>query len=221
MNIGSGTFRTVLCDPPWAEHGGGKIKRGADRHYQLMKTREIEDLARISRPVGAGLWDFEPGPLAKAIAPDAHLYLWVTNNFLRDGLDVMEAWGFRYVTKITWAKGKILPELRCGRCEGRPAGHVDLEHAGLGQYFRGLTEDCLFGVRGKVEYRTTPEGKRAQGTTLIVAPRGEHSEKPSAMRTVIERVSHGPYLELFARAAAPGWSRWGNEAPEGPGLVLA
>lgn len=199
-------FRTVLADPPWAEHGGGKIKRGADRHYPLMKTREIEDLARVA-PRGSDLFS-EPSQLARMIAPDAHLYLWVTNNFLPDGLRVMEAWGFRYVTKIVWAKGEV-----------RPDGSVVLEHAGLGQYFRGLTEDCLFGVRGRVEYRTTTEGKRAQGKTLIVAPRGEHSAKPEAMRQVIERVSHGPYLELFAREAAPGWSRWGNEAPEGAGLV--
>lgn len=130
---------------------------------------------------------------ALGVAPvaddNAHLYLWVTNNFLRDGFRVCEAWGFRYVTLITWGKPTI----------------------GLGQYFRGQTEHCIFAVRGNLPYRTTSEGKRAQGTTLLSAPKREHSRKPDEMRGIIERVSYPPYLELFAREAAPGWDIWGNE----------
>lgn len=165
-------YGTILADPPWLERGGGKIKRGADRHYPLMKTRDICAL-----------------PVSDLALADAHLYLWVTNNFLPDGLEVMRAWGFRYVTCITWAKDKI----------------------GLGQYFRGQTEQCLFGVRGRPGYKTF-NGKRCQGTTLIAAPRGEHSVKPARLRLMVERVSPGPYLELFARQAArPGWDVWGNE----------
>jgi N6-adenosine-specific RNA methylase IME4 len=112
----------------------------------------------------------------------------VTNNFLPDGLAVMRAWDFRYVTVITWAKDKI----------------------GLGQYFRGQTEQCLFGVRGNPGYRLV-NGGRCQGTTLITAPRGQHSAKPAELRHMIERVSPGPYLELFAREQAAGWDCWGNE----------
>lgn len=82
---------------------------------------------------------------------------------------------------------------------------------GLGQYFRGASEHLLFGVRGTLPYRTTREGKRAQGCTLVLEPRGEHSEKPEAFRRVIEHVSPGPYLELFARRRVPGWDAWGNE----------
>lgn len=164
-------YATILADPPWLERGGGKIKRGADRHYPLMHTKDI-----CALPV-------------KALAlPDSHLYLWVTNNFLPDGLKAMGEWGFRYVTCITWAKDRM----------------------GLGQYFRGMTEQCLFGVRGQPPYRVIA-GKRQQGITLISAPRGEHSEKPEALREMIERVSYGPYLELFAREAHPGWDIWGNE----------
>lgn len=164
-------YGTILADPPWMESGGGKIKRGADRHYPLMKTHEICAL-----------------PVAQLALPDSHLYLWVTNNFLQDGLDVMSAWGYRYVTMITWAKDKI----------------------GLGQYFRGMTEHCLFGVRGKPGYKTH-NGKRGQGRTLIHAPRGAHSVKPEELRAMIERVSPGPYVELFARDTFPGWDAWGNE----------
>lgn len=165
-------YGTILADPPWLERGGGKIKRGADRHYPLMHTKDICAL-----------------PVVDLALPDAHLYLWVTNNFLPDGLKVMAAWGFRYVTAITWAKDKM----------------------GLGQYFRGMTEHCLFGVRGKPGYRMDAQGKRCQGTTLIQAPRQRHSAKPEQLRRMIERVSPGPYLELFAREQAPGWDCLGNE----------
>ena len=167
-----GGWHTLYADPPWNEQGGGKIIRGAQRHYSLMKTEAI-----IHMPVRA------------IVAPNAHLYLWTTNNFLPDALRVMEAWGFEYVTKITWPKPRF----------------------GLGQYFRGQTEDCLFGVRGNLPYRTLPDGKRAQGTTLLNTWIGEHSEKPPEMVENIEKVSWPPYLELFARTQRPNWTSWGNE----------
>lgn len=118
-----------------------------------------------------------------------HLYLWVTNGFLPLGIEVMKTWGWRYVTCITWAKDRF----------------------GLGQYFRGQTEQCLFGVMGNVPYRKRPDGKRAQGRTLITAPRREHSRKPDELRSMIELVSPGPYIELFAREKAPGWDSWGYD----------
>lgn len=176
----AGSYRTILADPPWLERGGGRIKRGADRHYPLMKTAEIAAL-----------------PVEAWAAPEAHLYLWVTNNFLPDGFTVMGAWGFRYVTAITWCKR----DARTRRWQ-----------IGLGQYYRGVSEHCLFGVRGSLPYRTLPNGKRAQGLTAFDAPRGRHSAKPETLREMAERVSHGPYLEMFARTAAAGWDAWGNEA---------
>lgn len=170
-------FATVLADPPWLERGGGQVKRGADRHYPLMPTAAICKL-----------------PVHQIAADDAHLYLWVTNNFLPDGLEVMECWGFRYVTNLAWGK------VRDGKVQ-----------QGLGQYFRGSHELLLFGVRGQVPYRTTAEGKRAQHPTLVLEPRGEHSRKPDVFHDIIEKVSPGPYVELFARRAWPGWAVWGNE----------
>ena len=191
----AGAYRVIYADPPWLERGGGQIKRGADRHYPLMPTREIALL-----------------PVSTWAAADAHLYLWVTNNFLPDGLDVMRAWGFTYKTKIDWFKSRDTNDEIGGEsaCE---AAEADLQ-VGLGQYFRGCTESCLFGVRGSLPYRTTAEGKRAQGRTGFHAPRGEHSAKPEKMRRMIERVSAGPYLEMFARRPAPGWDLWGTQAPE-------
>lgn len=167
-------FKTIVADPPWYEKGGGKIKRGADRHYDLMKTRDIIPLMQTV------LFKHQPDP------EGAHLYLWVTNNFLRDGLEVMDALGFRYVTKRTWAKPRF----------------------GLGYYFRGQTEDCLFGVMGKLP----PKSKSM--TTLVgkgLVKRGRHSAKPQIFYDEIERVSPGPRLEIFARQPRDGWTVWGNE----------
>jgi len=167
-------YKTIYADPPWLERGGGKIRRGADRHYSLMKTKDIVDLYQYIEPL---------------INPDGcHLYLWVTNNFLPDGLEVMRSWGFQYKTCITWAKQRI----------------------GLGQYFRGRTEQLLFGVRRGLPYKTI-DGKRQQGVTLITADRKKHSQKPNEAREMIEKVSYPPYLELFARDQIEGWDVWGDE----------
>ena len=186
-------YKTILSDPPWAESGGGKIKRGADRHYELMKTKDIIAM----KDFVSSLTD----------TSGCHLYLWVTNNFLEDGLEVMKQWGFRYITKITWVKGEVvnglLPDMN---------GLFKLQKFGLGQYFRGITEDCLFGSIGNHEYKITQEGKRAQGKTLIIEPRKEHSRKPETMRQMAELVSYPPRIELFARQETDGWYTWGNEA---------
>lgn len=178
-------YATIVADPPWPESGGGRIRRGADRHYELMTIEDIEALAPFVREMA------EPA--------GCHLYLWVTNNYVPAGLKVMEAWGFRYVTLITWGKVKD---------DGTPT-------MGLGQYFRGATEHALFGVRGSLPYRMTEddEPKRAQGRTLILAPRTEHSVKPAAFQDMVELVSHPPYLEMFARSKRLGWDSWGREAP--------
>lgn len=179
-------YATIYADPPWIESGGGKIKRGADRHYNLMKTKDIMAL-----------------PVQDICEENAHLYLWVTNNFLQAGLDVMKAWGFTYKTKITWVKAEEISP-KCFK----------LEKPGLGQYFRGLDEVCLFGVKGMIPYKTDESGHRLQSKTVVIAPRGRHSEKPEEMRRQIEIVSPGPYIELFARKSTLGWDIWGDQAPE-------
>lgn len=168
-------YKTIYADPPWNEQGGGaKYKRGADRHYSLMKTKDI---------ILLGV------KLQKYIDNEGcHLYLWTTNTHLPDALKVMEHWGFEYKTMITWTKDRF----------------------GLGQYFRGQTEHCLFGVRGNVPYKIK-DGKRQQGLTTFFAKRTEHSSKPQEMRNMIEKVSVAPRLELFARGGSDGWHVWGNE----------
>ncbi len=187
-------FRTVYIDPPWPERGGGKICRGAQRHYPVMTVPEIQ--AAID-----GLVNFNS---RYRLSENAHCYLWATNNFLPSAFLTMAGIGFRYVTMITWLKGKwgMHPVTR----------ETTLQlQMGLGQYYRGATEHCLFGVRGRVPYRMRDDGKRAQGVTGFIAERGVHSAKPEKMRKMIEDVSPPPYLELFARERRFGWTVWGNE----------
>ena len=118
-----------------------------------------------------------------------HLYLWTTNNFLQDALEVIDAWGFEYITTITWIK----------------------DRQGLGQYYRGLTEHCLFATTKKRLPYKIADGKRQQGKTAFYAPKSEHSAKPQEMRKMIERVSYAPAIELFARKRYPNWDAWGLE----------
>ena len=166
------SFATTLMDPPWPEHGAGACKRGADRHYPLIKVRDMAATILLS-----GVW---------APAPNAHLYMWVTNNYLPQGLRLMSDLEFRYVTNLCWVK----------------------DRSGLGQYFRGRHELLLFGVRGDgYEVRTD----RRDLDTCFGLPRGAHSAKPLDFYEHIEARSEGPYLEMFARSERPGWCGWGNQ----------
>lgn len=176
-----GGFATVLADPPWRfANRTGKVApehRRLDR-YSTMSLDAIKAL-----------------PVRDVVARDAHLYLWVPNALLVDGLAVMESWGFRYVSNIVWAKRRM---------DGGPDGR------GVGFYFRNVTELLLFGVRGSM--RTLPPG-RSQ-VNMIETRKREHSRKPDEQYDLIESCSPGPRLEMFARHGRPGWTLWGNEAAD-------
>jgi N6-adenosine-specific RNA methylase IME4 len=174
----AGGYRCIVADPMWEETGGGG--RGAQNHYEVASTPEI-----IRIMLSAPCW--RP-------ARSAHLWLWVTDNFLKDGLLVMCALGFRYVRTRVWVK---LDERR-----------ADGLAFGIGQYSRGQHELALLGVRGRC-----PPLCRDLGS-VCMAPIGEHSAKPDKFCEDCERVSPGPRLEMFARRARPGWDVWGNEAPK-------
>ncbi|MBN2176678.1 MAG: DNA methyltransferase [Demequinaceae bacterium] len=177
----AGGFKTVLADPPWRfTNRTGKVApehRRLDR-YSTMSLDAICDL-----------------PVNDAVAHDAHLYLWVPNALLPAGMQVMEAWGFRYVSNVVWAKR---------RKDGGPDGR------GVGFYFRNVTELILFGVCGSMR---TLAPARSQ-VNMIESRKREHSRKPDEQYEFIERCSPGPYLEMFARHARAGWSAWGDEAGE-------
>jgi N6-adenosine-specific RNA methylase IME4 len=132
-------------------------------------------------------------PIGRHVEAKSHCYLWVPNALLQEGLQVLAAWGFTYKTNIVWHKV---------RKDGGPDGR------GVGFYFRNTTELVLFGTRGRL--RTLAPGRRQ--VNFIATRKREHSRKPDELYDVIEACSPGPYLELFARGARPGWQQWGEEA---------
>lgn len=187
-------FRTVIMDPPWPEFGGGKITRGAQAHYRLCRNRDEVCLTVKGALVLAAPDGFEK---------NAHCYIWATNNFIPDGIWLMEQLGFTYKTNVVWVKKKIA----------------------LGQYFRGQHEILLFGVRGKGMDESVYSGTRNIPSVIhadhVRGPSGKviHSAKPKEFIDLIVKRSKGPYLELFARRQppVPDWVCWGPDAGLGPG----
>ena len=176
------TFGTILADPPWQfANRTGKV---APEHKRLSRYTTIT------------LGDICAMPVASLAADPAHLYLWVPNALLKEGLQVMQAWGFEYKTNIVWQKI---------RKDGEPDGR------GVGFYFRNTTEILLFGTRGK-NARTLQPG-RSQ-VNVIKSRKREHSRKPDEQYGIIQQCSWGPFLELFARGRRNGWSVWGNQSQE-------
>jgi N6-adenosine-specific RNA methylase IME4 len=160
-------YKTILADPPWDHNQRGNY--GAVNHYDLMSIERIKAM-----------------PIKDLAEDDAHCWLWVTNGTMRQGYDVMEAWGFKVKSILTWIKPRL----------------------GLGNYLRNCTEHLMFGIKGKlpVQFNRQP--------TWFFAPLQEHSHKPEEALNVLERISPGPYLELFARRRyQPYWDVWGNEVP--------
>lgn len=174
------TYRTIYADPPWQfQNRTGKV---APEHKRLKRyeTMSLDETKRL--------------PVSEAAGEKSHLYLWVPNALLPEGLEIMKAWGFEYKTNIIWEKV---------RTDGQPDGR------GVGFYFRNVTEILLFGIHGK-NNRTLQAG-RSQ-VNLIRSMKREHSRKPDEIIPIIEACSSGPYLELFARGDRPGWDMWGNQA---------
>lgn len=179
---GAARFGTILADPPWQfQNRTGKM---APEHKRLSRypTMTLDDICDL--------------PVEAVAAPRAHLYLWVPNALLPEGLKVMEHWGFKYKSNLIWYKV---------RKDGGP------DRRGVGFYFRNVTEILLFGVRGK-DVRTLDPG-RSQENVLVTQKR-EHSRKPDEQYDLIEACSWGPRLEMFARGPRKGWTVWGNQAED-------
>ena len=179
-----GQFSTILADPPW--------------QFQNRTGKMAPEHKRLSRYATLTLDDIKAIPVANVAAPASHLYLWVPNALLAEGLAVLQAWGFTYKSNIVWHKI---------RKDGGPDGR------GVGFYFRNVTELVLFGVRGSM--RTMPPGRRQ--VNFLATQKREHSRKPDEFYDIVESCSPGPYLELFARHRREGWENWGNEVPEAVG----
>jgi N6-adenosine-specific RNA methylase IME4 len=183
-------FGSILADPPWTfvtRSAAGK-DRSAEMHYDCMTIPEIKAL-----------------PVANLAAKDATLFMWVTDPLIPLGLEVMEAWGFRYKTVgFSWAKLNKEPSKKTKKIlkEGWTESSF---FTGMGYWSRANSEICLLGTRG------APKRLNKDVRRLLIAPRREHSRKPDQIYDRIERLTGGPYLEMFSRRSHPGWANWGNE----------
>ena len=164
------TYPTIVIDPPWDWGDEGDVSQfgRGDPTYATMSIEELLDL-----------------PVGQLASENAHIYLWITNRSLPKGFSLLDRWGFRYVTCLTWCKPSI----------------------GMGNYFRGSTEQILFGVRGSL-----PLLRADVGTWFQADRQGKHSTKPEEFYRLVESCSPGPWLEMFARQPRQGWSAWGAEA---------
>lgn len=167
--ISSARFATIVVDPPWDWGDEGDVDQ-LGRARPTYATMTIDQLLAF--------------PLGERADTDAHLYLWITNRSLPKGFALLDAWGFRYITCLTWCKPSF----------------------GMGNYFRGQTEHVLFGVRG-----SQPLRRKDVGTWFLAQRGGEHSAKPDEFYRIVESCSPGPYLDVFARKERPGWTAWGGE----------
>lgn len=176
-----GKYKTILADPPWRfMNSTGKVAPEHKRlsRYPTLSLQEILDI-----------------PVNSIADENCHLYLWVPNALLAEGLETMRKWGFTYKTNVIWYKI---------RKDGGPDGR------GVGFYFRNVTELVLFGIKGKM--RTLKPGRTQ--VNIMSTRKREHSKKPDELYNIIEKCSSGPYLEMFARGNRKGWSVWGNQAEE-------
>ncbi len=164
----TGKYRCIVIDPPWDFGDEGDVSQ-MGRGIPKYATMPIDEVERL--------------PVAELADDDCHLYLWITNRSLPKGFRLLEAWGFRYITTLTWCKPSI----------------------GVGNYFRNNTEHMLFAVKGSQRLTRFDVG------TWFQAPRGkEHSEKPDEAYSLIASCSPGPRLDMFARKARDGFTIWGN-----------
>lgn len=175
-------FRCIVADPPWElEIGKQRTARGPAQGSAWIDPRYM---ARKPLPYPTLTVD-EIARLAPPVARDAHLYLWTINRYVKEAYEIARAWGFKPATLLVWAKN--------------PMG------LGLGGTFCNVTEFCLFARHGNLRAKTRID------RTWFNWKRGRHSAKPQDFYDLVEAVSPGPYLEMYARHSRPGWAVWGNE----------
>lgn len=163
-------YLTVYADPPWPQKFSGKYKKHSALERIEYPVMSVEAICEL--------------PVSAVAHPACHLWLWTTNQYLREGFQVMESWGFKYLAPITWVKP-----------------------SGIGNYFVHRTQTMLFGYRGRCSF---PLG-RYKPTVLSAGVPSRHSKKPTEAYELIESISPAPRLEMFARSKRDGWDVWGNE----------
>lgn len=169
-------FQIIYADPPWSYQNGGVPQGGVNKEYPTMKLQDIKNL-----------------PINTISADTSVLLLWATFPQLKEALEVIEAWGFKYKTLgFSWLKTNK---------DGTP-------FFGIGYYAKSNQEVCLLGVKGKAHSLV----KSNSVSSFVSTGRTKHSEKPQIFRDkIIELFGDIPRIELFARQKTEGWNVWGNE----------
>jgi N6-adenosine-specific RNA methylase IME4 len=185
-------YRTIVADPPWDHSDGTGFNYGAQAHGG--KHTPVAPHATFPPYEPLTLEEIAALPVPDLAERDAHLYLWTTQRYLRPSFDIVAGWGFTVSATLTWCKA--------------PMGF-------MGGAFRSSTEFCHFARRGSLAHKTQAPTRwftwpRVGWTQAD--PSSKHSRKPEAFLDLVESVSPGPYLELFARRQRLGWDTWGDEA---------
>ncbi len=163
-------YRTILIDPPWPQGISGEWKKHKAAKALPYPTMTLDQIKAM-----------KIGELAEE---GCHIWLWTTNQYLRDAFDVMKGWGFKYLTTITWVKP-----------------------SGCGNWFVSRTQYCLFGYKNKCQFNKS----RYKPNVFFSNLPKRHSEKPEEFYKLIESISDKDRLEIFARKKRKGWDVWGNE----------
>lgn len=188
LDFAGANFATIVADPPWKYRDkihAARVRGVKEIGYGADKIRGRRG-AEGYYPV-MSTDEIAALPVVECAAPNAHLYLWTTNAFLDEAFRLARGWHFEPRTVLTWVKPGI----------------------GMGHYYRNNTEHVVFAVRGSL-----PTLRRNQPTAFAAPKSKIHSRKPEKFFEIVESMSPGPYLEMFARIRRPGWEAWGNEVPE-------
>lgn len=181
-------YRTIVADPPWAYSEGWPTDSTSTKSAFRREGVKVDTRRRSPLPYPSmGIDEIKSLPVEAMAATDAHLFLWTTNRYLRGAYTVAEAWGFRPSQLLTWCKSR--------------------RGIGPGGVFASTSEFVIYARRGK------PPATRTD-STWFDWPRAEHSRKPEAFLDMVESITPGPYLEMFARRNRLGWDTWGNESHE-------
>jgi N6-adenosine-specific RNA methylase IME4 len=185
-------YRTIVADPPWDHSDGTGFNFGAKayggKHTPVPPHATFPPYEKMTLGEIAGL------PILDFAERDAHLYLWTTQRYLHESFHIVESWGFQVSATLTWCK--------------RPMGF-------MGGAFRSSTEFCHFARRGSLAHKVQSPTRWFTWSRVGWTqsdPKAKHSRKPDAFIDLVESVSPGPYLELFARRARLGWDYWGDES---------
>jgi len=196
------TFKVVVADVPWPFSdklpGNG---RGAEKHYKTMKLPDIMDyLPHVVEPV-------------HRVARSSILFMWGVSAMQDEVQRVIDAWGYTAKSEIIWVKTSPQPPSLSFAGKVQVGTKGEGLAFGMGRYVRLCHERCIIATRGPGAQQII---KNHSTRSVFFAPRGKHSAKPDAFYRLVEQLTGGPYLELFARRHQPGWTCTGDQVGERP-----